>query len=139
MANYYREFSQVIDDLTQEEHDWLDKQLNSDKPEIKLAEPDHWPGFQAAFEDGGKTLWFHVVENGDVEHVAELVHTFLKRFRPKEIFIMNWADWCSKPRVESFGGGAIVVSSKKIKYIDSMDLAYAAKRRMKRELEYGEA
>jgi hypothetical protein len=67
-----------------------------------------------------KELWLH--DNGDygnVEHVADFVQEFLARWRPKEIWSMCWACTCSRPLLDAYDGGAVVVTSKKAFYINA--------------------
>ena len=135
MANNYRDFSQVIRNLKPKEYKWLSEQLESpDEVDVPEDEADFWPGFQVKFRDDNTTIWFYTVEHGNIHNVAAFVHAFLKKFRLREVFVMNWADTCSKPRIEEFGGGAIIISAKDIIVIDAYELAYQTKADLLEEL-----
>lgn len=150
MADNYRQFSQVIEDLTVDEKRWLDINLTSVEDSfnddhasavqwandmgIPKEDMDMWPDFEYKFEDNDTALWIYSDIFGNIEFVAALVSKFFEMFRPMDIFIMNYADTCSKPRVEEFGGGAIVVSAKDIKYIHSFDEAHKVSKRMAGDL-----
>jgi hypothetical protein len=75
-------------------------------------------GFEFAFfaeEDASRYLWLHADTYGNPEHVAWLIHKFLKRFRPDQCWSLTYANTCSKPRVGEFGGGAVFVTATEIK------------------------
>ena len=74
-------------------------------------------GFEFAFEDeeGSRSLWLYADTRGNPEHVAWLVHKFLKRFRPDQCWSLTYAATCSKPRVGEFSGGAVFVTATEIK------------------------
>lgn len=55
----------------------------------------------------GKGIWLHADESGDIERVAELVCEFQKRFAAEQPWTLEYAVWCSKPRIGEFGGGAV--------------------------------
>lgn len=75
-------------------------------------------------EDGSQyNLWFHSDEYGNAEHVAGIVQAFFKYMRPKgrDIFTLTWADTCSSSRVGQFGGGALVVTKKRVCWLNTWD------------------
>lgn len=71
--------------------------------------------------DFGRHLWVYAEEYGDVSPLAHLVQKFLRRFRPDESWSVTYASTCSKPRVDSFGGGAVFVTADEIKFDSSWD------------------
>jgi hypothetical protein len=155
MADYYLEFSQVLPNLTVEEADWLQGQLeivhvfdvreysaaslpaelapaNADWSgcrayrDLADCEPDEEVGFQYEFRDDpehefGRHLWVYAEECGDLERLAHLVQKFLCRFRPNQSWGVSYALTCSKPRLDSFGGGAVFVTAKSIAFNSSFD------------------
>jgi hypothetical protein len=152
MANTYTQFSQIIENITDEERAWL--LLNLDSPEDRFSPEDevamykwadeiglphdecpYWPDFGAVLEDDKHRLWIYSEESGNLDNVVILVQAFLEKFRPKEVFAMNWAATCSKPRIEEFGGGAIVVSAEEVQSITSFGWALNAQAKMEEELE----
>ena len=68
-------------------------------------------GFALAIEpeEGGTALWIHDGGAGDPEHVIAFVLLCAKTFQLKGLWGFEWADTCSKPRLEAFGGSAQLV------------------------------
>ena len=113
--------------------DWMEfhgfDQSNIDRLEYEL---DYWPNFQWSFEpetahtkttDNGRhiyektgknELWLRSEEGFDVDNLILFVTKFHKKFRPEGVFQATWADYCSKPRIGEFGGGAVVVYGEKV-------------------------
>ena len=152
MANTYTQFSQVIENITDEERAWLIE--NTTSPEDRFSPEDeeamhnwatelglpheecpYWPDFGAIIEDDKQRLWIYSEESGNLDNVVILVQAFLEKFRPKEVFAMNWAATCSKPRVEEFGGGAIVVSAEEVQSITTFGWSQEAQAKMVKALE----
>jgi hypothetical protein len=60
----------------------------------------------------GESDWhLYEEESCDLEIVAELIHQFLKRWRPTDTVELSWAETCSKMRVGQFGGGACLITA----------------------------
>ncbi len=156
MADYYMEFSQVLPNLTDDELDWLGKQLEvvhvfdgrevaaDSMPADLDPEQVEWSGYRfyrdyeddlpdaedAGFcfelieredSDFGRHLWVHVEDHGELGPLAHLVQKFLRRFRPDTSWSTTYASTCSKPRVDSFGGGAVFVTADEIKFDSAWD------------------
>lgn len=137
MPNFYCQWSEEIKDLTQEEQEWLklalqypyelnDEQFEEWAETLNIAiekarlnegpiDLEYWPGFDYSFceePDGTKYLWVHdSAGGGDIENVVLLVRTFLAKFRPGDVWTMNWGNTCSKPRIGAFGGGGVAVTA----------------------------
>lgn len=131
MANYYTEFSQVIANLSEEEEAWLKSVLDieeciNDDDEYDYIIPDSapscqqyikdtyaedWPGFSYEFCDPdrwsawGRHLWVYS-EEGGIDALAYLMQDFIVKFRPDKVMYIRFAQTCSEPRVDAFGGGA---------------------------------
>jgi len=126
MANNYVKFSEVLENLTQEERDWINAQLRTEVPEeydpvlYDLIEgEEHFPSFEWSFDSersGARSLWLYASEVGEPQHVALFVQAFLKKFRPNGFFGFSYAETCSKPRIGEFGGGAVAVTAEYIRY-----------------------
>ncbi len=71
--------------------------------------------------DFGRHLWVYAEDHGDLGPLAHLVQKFLRRFRPDTSWSVAYASTCSKPRVDSFGGGAVFVTADEIKFDSSWD------------------
>jgi len=107
MANNYLQFSEEILELTLEEKAWVVKELEA--REDKNGDSS-WPDF--AWDLELNNLWIHADEYGNLDNVGDFVCRFLRKFRPKDFFVLSWAEVCSKPRIHEFAGGALFVTSK---------------------------
>lgn len=126
MANNYMLFSATITDLTQEEYAWLLQVLELvDVDDLAPAEraaffaevgiPDGeeyytWPLFNHEFRDEGHRLWFYAEESFDPDAVGAFLHRFMKKHDREGHLFVEWADTCSKMRINAFGGGAVVAT-----------------------------
>lgn len=72
--------------------------------------------FEFAFQDEreARSLWLYADTYGNPEHVAWLVHKFLKRFRPDQCWSLTYTNTCSKPKVGEFSGGAVFVTAAEV-------------------------
>ena len=140
MADNYLQFSETLDSLTKKQEAWLQQQLepivvvngkelsadekpDCDEPDFQglrflrdydgINDDGDMRGFNLEFQGTGRhrCAWIYADEGGDVERVAHLVQTFLKKFRPNECWSLTYATTCSKPRVGEFGGGAVFVTA----------------------------
>jgi hypothetical protein len=117
---------ELPDGLKVADADWSGHRLFL-KPEGCDAEEDGNRICEYEFQDDdrparwGRHLWLYTEESGDPESVADLVQKFLKRFRPDQCWVLTFACTCSKPRVSSFGGGAVFVTADEIRSSDGSD------------------
>ena len=124
MADYYRQFSARITNITATERAWLTTYLENGSAitslcaELGVEIPedycDDFPDFEWSFEvvrDSSTSLWLRTGESFDFVHIAWLVQAFLRLFRPRDAFWMQWGDSCSVPWPECFGGGALFVTA----------------------------
>lgn len=144
MANSYTQFSEILVLKNKKELAWI--RIYMEAAEIDVGHGDHWdddytPLSEAAkFWDpvlresdsenaefewsvDGKELWLHIDAEGNIEHAAKLVQEFFKKMRPEgdDIFTLTWSGTCSAPRAGEFGGGACVVTRKKIYWMNTWD------------------
>ena len=61
-------------------------------------------------EHGGTQLWMHDDGTGDPEHVIRFVKRCASVFGLTGLWGFQYANTCSKPRVDGFGGGAHVLN-----------------------------
>jgi hypothetical protein len=108
-----RYFSEVIPNLTDEETQWMQQQIEPGLEDSGVShqfetdsEPDGW----------GRYLWLHADVSADLEQVASFVQRFLRQFRPDRYWSLTFACTCSKPRVGAFSGGAAFVTANDIKW-----------------------
>jgi hypothetical protein len=120
MADYFTHFSTVLERLSAAEERWLMDEYSKMK---KQEDPDTG-GTEADFElrlegdNGLSSVWFHDDgETGNFEQVARFVQRFLNKFRPGECWGFEWSYDCSKPRLDAYGGGAVFVTTKEIRWL----------------------
>ena len=132
MADYFTHYSAVLTDLTPEEEDWLKAEYKRRRgvenfDDVENFDVDTTMGdFEVSFEAMSSTerrqAWFHTPNGyGNLDHVADFVQQFLKKFRPKDSWSMEWSNDCSKPRLDGFGGGAFVVTAGRVYWINTSD------------------
>lgn len=68
-------------------------------------------------------MWIYAEEAGDPDQVAAFLQAYLQKFNPTGSLWFSWAYTCSKMRVNEFGGGAAIVTSDAIKFIDAQQWA----------------
>ncbi|MBU1747812.1 MAG: hypothetical protein KKA73_08985, partial [Chloroflexi bacterium] len=117
-----------IPDLTPEETAWIqadlapvdiwdleEEEAAALRERTELPELDGpWPDFAWEFDILQNSLWLHADEQFNLDHVASLARRFIRRFRPDYRFSIEWADTCSTPRTDSFGGGWAVVTATEV-------------------------
>lgn len=72
-------------------------------------------------QEGTPCLWIHSDESGSVDGAAIFVQMLMRIFGLKDPVGFEWANTCSKLRVDSFGGGAIWVTAQEIDSCSSGD------------------
>ena len=139
MANNYIQFSQTVDNLTDEEREWFEwalqdltllsaaelKEWQAAFPELS-DEWESWPHFD--FEFGNRELFIYSMDSGSgLENAVGLVGLFLKKFCPADSWGLEWAETCSKPRVGEFGGGWALVTAEGTTWGSTHEALCAAK------------
>jgi hypothetical protein len=137
MAQNYMQFSEVIDELTVEEHEWLKNALalNEDGGYDDGVEPPAW------WDDGSETFGFeydltpeefHLYsdEYGNIDTVQALVSEFISLFRKDYVFTLSWSESCSKPRIGEFGGGGMVVTLDETRFMNVWGWLESEKKRI---------
>jgi hypothetical protein len=138
MADYYMSYSAEIKGLTEEESKWAHSRIKEieDAGDEDAGDEDAVCGLgEIEVVDG--VLWFHGEEYGDPGAVAEFAWEFLKRFRPRDSFALEYAHTCSSPRLDGFGGGAVFVTAEGIECVETA--AWVAERRREHEIRRGGA
>jgi len=138
MANNYTQFSLSFQ-VTPEACEWIKTILtkaveasgdDTDDKELLTVFPN-WEFFQCIGFDwsinangrgneSSHMLWIRDNgESGDVNSVADFIQSYLKKFDNKGKVGFQWAATCSKQRVGEFGGGACLVTAKKLKWMNT--------------------
>lgn len=143
MASTYTYFSETLDDVTQEEADWIDKVLNlefeEDSEVIKefcslldcqrsdLGDDiDWWPSFSWMLEKEGDapwSLWLYCDEGYREENLVLFMRTFIRRFRPNYVFTLTAAHTCSRMKIKEFGGSWMVITKDGVEGGNTWDAA----------------
>jgi len=103
----------------------LDPEDLCGNPEYKMEEPRELYKFGS--------VWFHEDTSGSPIIVALLMVYYLRTFHPKGCFSIIWADTCSKPRLDGFGGGAHFVTADGIQSMSVYDWVADLEREHKRK------
>lgn len=61
--------------------------------------------------NGETRIWGHSDESFFIEGTVSLVQETMIRFAVAGVFTIRWADTCSKPAYDEFGGGAVVFNA----------------------------
>lgn len=65
-------------------------------------------------------LWLRTEHGGEsLELTAALIQLFLCRFKIKEPWTVTWACTCSKPELDAFSGGGLVVTRTEMHWLDT--------------------
>ena len=124
MADYYTYFSAMFD-LPIQHKELVDQLLENKLDPFEVIDwesaDEITPGFCYKWElDHGRQLaclWIYAEEGDDnVTNVATFVCYIQKRFQLEEPWGMEWSNSCSKPRLDAFGGGAVVCHLGKAKW-----------------------
>jgi len=129
MANYYTQFSFEMRVVSEAAQEWLEEKLSGIDEDGSL-------GCDWEFDDlgdGAATLWVHADEHGSVEGVVNVLEEYLEKFDPKRAITFAWADSCSKPSTDGFGGGACVITAQKTHWMNTMTWAADTLKRLGKE------
>ncbi|NDF01452.1 MAG: hypothetical protein EB034_24780 [Verrucomicrobia bacterium] len=82
---------------------------------------DNW-GFEVKAEvvEGQPGLWLHS-SNGGIDAVCAFLQHLLQMFDPTGRVTFQWSHDCSKHRTDAYGGGAAIVTARKIKTMSTSE------------------
>jgi hypothetical protein len=90
---------------------------------LELAEKrDGDPWIEVTHDETAGTIWVCSEDSGDLEYTADLAQAFLKRFDLDLVVAFQWANTCSKPLLDAFAGGAVVISRRTVAWFDTGSL-----------------
>jgi len=119
MANNYVESSFSIELLNNSEIAWWKKEGLRECPEDVFPE-DMEVVISNDWEQDENKIWFHGDnECLEVDCAAEVIQRFLKECRQDGCIGFTWAETCSKPRLDEFGGGSCFITAKKMEWNNS--------------------
>lgn len=61
-------------------------------------------------------IWLHS-ENGGIDAVCDFIQHLLKKFNPQGYVAFEWANDCTKPLTDAYGGGAAFITADDIQTI----------------------
>ena len=114
MADYYTNISLIIyfgDEEEAKQALKISEEFEEGKHPEKLDDPE-WPntGCIVEISESTKTgLWIHSDESANLPNVAALIGLLLEKFEMDCPIGVEWANGCSKDRLDAYGGGAFVV------------------------------
>ena len=79
-------------------------------------------------------VWFEAFEeNGDPHLVGRIVQAYYKHFKkdPEECFAFEWANTCSKPQHDAFGGGLLIANCDEVVSMSTIDWVEEQLRKMR--------
>ena len=131
MADYFTNFSLIVP-LPDEAAVQYALELAEQASRIQQGDemPDEFPAslrdviedwqFETDTNDASncRGLWLHS-SNGGIDAVCAFIQHLLQRFAPEGHVTLEWSNDCSKPRVDAFGGGAALITVRKIKSINT--------------------
>ena len=120
MADYYCETSFILP-----YPEGVEKNMIEDFIVNEFGDEDETYTVEIYLEPNG--IWFHS-ENLDIGEAIWTVQKLLQEFYPDDFkVIFSWANYCGKPRLDSFSGGAAVVTKieDKLFYPEQQAIEYA--------------
>lgn len=111
MANNYQQFSSIIPYANAERREWL-------KAALEAKDESEGPccSYEIPESDKADAVWVYAEECGNIDVLVGLVAEYQKQFHLAEPWVLTWADWCEKMRVDEFSGGAVAVYRGKVKW-----------------------
>ncbi|ODT65215.1 MAG: hypothetical protein ABS75_32475 [Pelagibacterium sp. SCN 63-23] len=110
MADYFTHFSCELDVGSP---DNATRALEIYETAVLDDDPDHplWLGFAVSIDEtqNGSILWIRDEESGDPDCVVAFVLACAEAFDLKGLWGFQYANTCSRPRLDAFGGGAHLI------------------------------
>lgn len=139
MANNYT-YTSMSFSIPKRARRWLEARLKENQERFESDNDFFW-GFNHEFEAYGKDalLVYLFDEDGcpNLDALVEMLQLYLINFEPQRYLSFMWADTCSKPRPGEFGGGAVMITAKKVKYFNTYDWIHNETERLEKEIAKG--
>ena len=129
MADYFTNFSLVLElpdesaqayalDLARRSASMQDgEEIPADFPASLVEVLDIWlfeTEAQGSLEQDKYGIWIHS-GNGGIDAACAFIQHLLRKFQPAGSVSFEWSNDCSKPRTDAYGGGAAIITARKIK------------------------
>ena len=145
MADYFTNFSLIVplhseaaqkyaEDLAEQVRyiHQGDESTPDDFPESLKEVVEDWQfEVEPNHPSNGWGLWLHSSDGG-IDAVCAFLQHLLQRFDPEGHVALEWSNDCSKPRVDAYGGGAALITAKKIKHLNTGEWLHREITRMQR-------
>jgi len=147
MANNYCQYSIAVSIHNRAERAWLLSHTSIDPEELEEKELEKfcalfeltksdvldwgWPPGTVDIDEHADEAYFYEEEGANLDIVASFISTFLREHNRKDVVLLQWADSCSKPRTDEFGGGAIAISADGYEIESTSFLAQLVKERLR--------
>ena len=150
MADYFTNFSLILELPDQSAQEYAlnlaqqatDMRFGEDPPKITADFPaslvdvlELWhfeTESQGSLEQGKYGIWLHSSDGG-IDAVCMYIQHLLWKFNPDGRMEFEWSNDCSKPRTDAYGGGAAIITAKKIKTMTTGEWLQKQTRRQHRE------
>jgi hypothetical protein len=123
MANNCTQFSVIVPfpkDMAL--YDAWEKQRQVDEKEAEDNDPDYeYSDWEVTWSRSGDGLWVYTDESGNVEAAAAMIQGYLNATEQDITVYMSWANTCSKPRINEFDGGGVVITQTELFWANSYD------------------
>ena len=136
MANNYQQYSFMIEKLTPTEVTWLetkfdeiDKGNENDEGEyvdigsmeIERYDESGEGADGECVDESHNGLWLYAEEGCDLDSLVGFLQDFLKENRPDDYLGFEWANTCSKMRLDEFSGGSVFITAEKTDWTCTYD------------------
>ena len=123
MANNYQQYSFMINSLTPTEITWLETKFDEIDKSNDDPSGEHTDIGSTEIErrDDGADLWLYAEEGADLDSLVDLLQGFLKENRPDSYIGFEWANTCSKMRLDEFSGGSVFITAEKTDWKSTYD------------------
>lgn len=117
MADYYTELSFIVE-CKQGDQALLLRMLAQENK--RLEDAGEW-GLSVAFEENEDGIWFHDDEGAvNIEALCDVLQLWLSEISDDTRSIgFEWANTCSKPRLDAFGGGAAFIRKDEVRFMNT--------------------
>ncbi|NDJ15620.1 MAG: hypothetical protein EBY17_31360, partial [Acidobacteriia bacterium] len=75
---------------------------------------------EAAVVENQPGLWLHS-NNGGIDAVCAFLQHLLQKFALPDVVTFEWSHDCSKPRTDAYGGGAAIITARRIKTMSTSE------------------
>ena len=117
MADYYTNLSFMVE-CKQGDQALLLKMLNEDA--VKRDETEE-PGLGVCYKSEGNGIWFQDDAGYvEIEGLCDIFQSWLRAISDETRSVgFEWANTCTKPRLDAFGGGAVFIRKDEVRWLNT--------------------